>query len=507
MSHAVLGREGITMTDGATPSANALPRSGPASSLRDRAVRGVVWTVGGTAVAMLLRFGSSLVLTRLLMPELFGLMAIVGVIFQGLLMFSDIGTGTAIIQNEHGDEEPFYNTAWTMQVIRGSVLWLCACILGYPAARLYGQPQLAWVLPVVGLSALIAGFNSTAIFRLNRHLHIGRVVSLELTTQALSTAGTITWAWFDKSIWALVVPALFGRAIYAVASHFLLADGRRNRFRWNPEARAALLRFGRWIFLSTLLTFLANQADRLIYGRMIPIGLLGVFGVAALYASLPMQLVQRMNVAVVFPALSRVVGSDRKRFGQVFRRVRTPLLMLAASAVALLMTAGPALMTMLYDARWHDAGWLLPLVAAGVWFQILEATNGSALLAHGRSQWVAASTGAKFATMLALIPLGYWLWGFPGAVIGASASDVARYVVSAAAVHRLGVRQMIGTDLLICLGIAATVALSAALGACLPATPYRPVCLVSASAALVALIWLPPVLWLWQRSRANLATR
>src|SRR5687768_15639721 len=111
----------MPMTDGATRLASAMPFR-PTTSLRDRAVRGVVWTVGGTAAAMLLRFGSSLILTRLLMPELFGLMAIVSVIFQGLLMFSDLGTGTAIIQNERGDEEPFYNTAWTMQVIRGAVL-------------------------------------------------------------------------------------------------------------------------------------------------------------------------------------------------------------------------------------------------------------------------------------------------------------------------------------------------------------------------------------------------
>ena len=492
------------MRDGATGLASAMPGFRPASSLRDRAVRGVIWTVGGTAAAMLLRFGSSLVLTRLLMPELFGLMAIVSVIFQGLLMFSDLGTGTAIIQNERGDEESFYNTAWTMQVIRGVVLWLCACILAYPAARLYGQAQLAWVLPVVALSAVIAGFNSTSIFRLNRHLYIGRVVSLELSTQLLSTLGTIAWAWFDKSIWALVVPALLGRVVYAVASHFLIADGERNRLRWHPEARSALLRFGRWIFLSTLLTFLANQADRLIYGRLIPIGLLGVFGVAALYASLPMQLVQRMNVAVVFPAFSRVVG-DPRRFGQVFRRVRTPLLMLAGAAVALLMTAGPTLMIMLYDMRWHDASWLLPLVAGGVWFQILEATNGSALLAHGRSQWVAASTGAKFATMLAFIPLGFWLWGFPGAVIGASASDVVRYAVSAVAVRDLGVR-MIATDVLISMGIAGTLALGAVLGITLPANPRHDLWLVTGSTALVALTWAPPVLWLWRRSRAGPAS-
>ena len=71
---------------------------------------------------------------------------------------------------------------------------------------------------------------------------------------------------------------------------------------------------------------------------------------------------------------------------------------------------------------------------------MLESTNGAALLARGESHWVAASSTGKLVGMLVLIPVGYALGGFPGAVMGLAASEVLRYAVSAFAVGRAGLR-------------------------------------------------------------------
>src|SRR5882757_2906675 len=86
----------------------------PPPSLKQRAIRGSMWTMVGYVGSQVLRFGSTLVLTRMLFPEIYGKMAIAGVFFQGLQMFSDVGIGPSIIQNERGEHPPFYNTAWTI---------------------------------------------------------------------------------------------------------------------------------------------------------------------------------------------------------------------------------------------------------------------------------------------------------------------------------------------------------------------------------------------------------
>jgi O-antigen/teichoic acid export membrane protein len=475
-------------------------------ALRSRTLRSSIWTTGGYASFMVLRFGSNLVLTRLLVPEMFGLMTLVNMFMQGLQMFSDVGVGPAIIQNERGDERRFLNTAWTIQVMRGATLFLCAAILSAPLAHIYNQPEMKWLLPVAAITALIAGFNSTAVFRLNRHLQLGKLTLLELATQVITICGMIGWAAVDRSIWALVVPGIFGRLFYMVVSHLLLIPGTRNRFDWDATAYSALLRFGKWIFLSTVLTFLANGADRLILGKMMPMGLFGVYGIAAMLAGMPTQVITKIGASVAFPAYSRV-KDDRRRFDRVFCKIRTPLLLLGACACTMLIACGPTLIALLYDERYQAAGWILPLIAIEEWFQIMECTNGSALLAHGRTHWIAAATGMKFLGILVMLPLGFAIGhhirgneldGFAGAIAGVAASESLRYLVSAVGVRGLGLK-VVRTDMLICLAIGAAVAITLLSGHSIPMIQRRQLVVFVQSVAIVLLLWVPIALWQWRR--------
>ncbi len=144
---------------------------GRSKSLKSRAIRGSVWTLAGYGGSQMIRFAANVILTRLLFPRAFGLMALINVLMQGLQMFSDLGIGPAIMKHTHTHDPDFFNTAWTMQVVRGLVLWIAACVLAVPAASFYGTPMLASMLPVAALTALISGFNSTKLFIEGRELH------------------------------------------------------------------------------------------------------------------------------------------------------------------------------------------------------------------------------------------------------------------------------------------------------------------------------------------------
>ena len=152
-------------------------------SLGSRAVRGSLWTLSGYGTAQVLRLASNLVMTRLLFAEAFGLMALVQVFMQGLEMFSDLGIGPSLIQNPRANEPDFFRTAWTLQVMRGLILWLVACAAAHPFARFYATPDLAWLIPLAGLSAVLSGLNSSKRFRLQRDLQLGHVTVLEIVSQ------------------------------------------------------------------------------------------------------------------------------------------------------------------------------------------------------------------------------------------------------------------------------------------------------------------------------------
>src|SRR4051794_30378113 len=144
-------------------------------TLKQMATHGSLWIIAGYGTSQVLRFGSNLVLAKLLFPQAFGLMAIVNGIMQGLVMLSDVGIGQSIIRHSRRDDPEFYNTAWTLQIVRGMFLTLLGIALAWPLGHFYHEPFLTRFIAVVSLTTLISGFNSTKIFTANRDMQLARI--------------------------------------------------------------------------------------------------------------------------------------------------------------------------------------------------------------------------------------------------------------------------------------------------------------------------------------------
>ena len=407
-----------------------------ASSFTRRARAGAFWSIAGFGGAQVLRFASNLILTRLLAREAFGLMALVWVLLLGLTLFSDIGIGPAIIQNRLGADRHFLRTAFTLQACRGLLLWLAACVAAVPFAHFYRDARLARLVPLVGATALMQGVQSTKIFTATRSLSLKQSTVVDLASQISGIMTMVLWARVDPSVGALAAGVLVQVGAKVVLSHAIL-PGERDGFGWDPALAREMLRFGRWIFVSTVFTFLAGQSDRLIFGRMIPLDMLGVYGIATMLANIPTQALSHVSQAVFFPLFSGVEARDQDLKTE-FRRTRDPILLIGAWAACGLLAGGPTAVRLLYDARYAEAGWIVQLSAVGGWFLFLESLNSAAMLAKGKPKWVAGANITKLLAMVALILLGYQVGGFRGAVAATAASEVFRYGVSAIAVSREG---------------------------------------------------------------------
>jgi len=409
-------------------------------SLRRLLSRASMWSLVGYGVGQALRLVGNLVLWRLLYPEAFGIMALVNVMMQGMAMFSDVGIGPSIIQNRRGEEPDYLNTAWTIQVVRGTLLFGVSALLAAPVARFYGEPQLHYLLPLASLGFVIDGFSSTRLFTAERHMALGRLTMIELATQVVALVGTVGWALIQPSVVALVVGALLAH-VANLALSFLALPGIRNRFRWDRGSAHTLLTFGRWVFLSTLLGFAATQADRLVFGKLVPMELLGVYNIALVWATLPSMVLERLFRTAMFPALSRVhnAGGD---FVAAFREAREPWLLFGAWIVACLLAGGPSLIRLFYDARALDAQWIVQLLAIGTWVATVSSSRGNAALARGAPGWIAASSAAKVAALAVLIPLGIAHYGFPGGVAGFVLAEGVAYSVLLFSMSRRGLREL-----------------------------------------------------------------
>ena len=177
--------------------------------LMARVMRSTSWILLGYGGSQGLRLVSNLILTRMLFPEAFGLMALIGLVTVGLMLFSDVGIAPSIAQSARGDDPDFLNTAWTIQVIRGVILFGVAAGLALPFAAFYDAPELVTYLPVAALALVIAGFNPTRIETAHRHLLMGRLTVLDLSAQVIGIVVMIGLAWWLQSVLALVLGQSF----------------------------------------------------------------------------------------------------------------------------------------------------------------------------------------------------------------------------------------------------------------------------------------------------------
>lgn len=384
--------------------------------LRSLALRGAAFTLGGTAGQQFLRLLSNLVLTRLLFPEAFGMMALIQTFTVGLQMFSDIGLRPAIIQNKRGEEPDFLNTAWTLQILRGTGLWLMACLLAWPLSVFYREEQILWLLPVVGLNALVMGFSSTKGVVANRNLRLGRQVVIGLLAQVAGLVTMIGFALIWPSVWSLVVGGLVSCLFGVWASHRFM-PGVKNRLRWEPQAVRELLGFGRFIFVSTIASYFVTQGDKLFLGRTISLADLGIYNIAFFLAAFPGMLGGMVASQILFPLYRQLPPSGGARNLAKIRRARDLVTAGQMALFALLAVVGIPLINLLYDHRYVAAGPMLVIMSLGQMPGSMLVGSSNQLLAEGDSRSFSHLEIYRSILKMGLMIGCFWLFGLFGILI------------------------------------------------------------------------------------------
>jgi O-antigen/teichoic acid export membrane protein len=394
-------------------------------SLKRRVIGAGLWSLAGFASIYAIRLGGSLVLTRFLVPQMFGVMAIAGLIGLGLAMISDLGLRQNITQSKRGTDTLFLNTAWVIQIFRGLLLWLLAlCIAGLiffadnlalmPKGSVYADPYLPYVVAATSASAVITGFQSTKYLEASRHLALGGITLIQILAQVIGLLCTIIWIIFDRSIWALVCGGLSASLVASALSHGWL-PGTSNRLQWDSGAAREILHLGKWMFLSSLLNFLANSADRLLLGALVDGATFGIYTIAYTVLSSIAQILVKIINDVSYSAISEV---ERERPFEIKRSLYRLHAVSASSAYlcsGFLIVGGSTLIHVLYDPRYGQAGWMLQLLAVA-----LVATPFSlgqvSLLVRGLPRMFANISAVRIPVALILIPVGFHMFGLPGAI-------------------------------------------------------------------------------------------
>lgn len=401
----------------------------PARPLRDRVIGGLSWTLLGFLAAQALRLGSNLLLTRLLFPEAFGVMALVQIVIQGIEMFSDAGLRGSVVNHERGEDPDFLATVYSFQAIRGVLLWIVMSACAWPAADFYSAPELIWAIPLASSRALLRGVSSTSLLLLVRRVEPSRRIVLDLSSQLFGLVVMVGLAlWVTRSVAVLVVGAIAAQCIQTAGSHYLVPTAPRPRFGWDPAAARSIFGFGKWIFLSTALTFVLSQAEKGVLGRLLSMSELGLFSIAFLIVQTFTGAVQKLSGNLLFPIYAELARRGPGALRSRMLRVRAGLLGVLIPPLWVLVGFGPEVVGVLYDDRYAGAGWMAQVLAAGAVAQLVANTAERAVLAYGDSRRHMTLQVARAALLVVGIIAGGTFGGADGVIVGAAVSRWVAYV-------------------------------------------------------------------------------
>ncbi|MCP4005095.1 MAG: oligosaccharide flippase family protein [bacterium] len=411
-------------------------------------------TLSGSFGSQGLRLVGNLILTRLLVPEAFGVMALVNVTVYGLQMMSDLGIRASIVQSQR-DDEAFVHTLWSVQVGRGFVLWAVASALAFPLAAFYAAPDLRSLLPVVALTAVIDGFASTRLFTLNRKLVLGRLTAIELGAQATGIGLMIGYALWSPSVWALVAGTLVGSTSKTLLSH-LAIPGATDRFAWDPTAARELLGFGRWILLSSATNFLSSRGDVLLLGALMSLPALGIYSLAIVMTNAASSIIGALRSRVVLPALSQIVREEPSRLSPIYYRARRALEFLGLSIAMVLVAGGDSIVNVLYDPRYSDAGWMVRILALRLVLAAVGGPGAMCLVALGKPQYMFWANLSQALWLACCVPLAMYLGGLHATIWAIASYDLPASLIISAGLVRwrvFSLRQELRFVLLAALGM------------------------------------------------------
>jgi O-antigen/teichoic acid export membrane protein len=382
--------------------------------------------LAGHATGQMLRMANSLIMTRLLVPEMFGVMAIASVVLMVLQFMSDLGVHHTIVQSRRGEDPDFLDTAYVLQILRGTVVWSGALVLSaalalgakqglFPPDSVYAAPVLPWIIAVGSFGAFIYGFQTTGLALAHRHMEQKRLTQLELASQFVGFCFMVVIGLATRSIWALVAGALITNTTSVILGHIWL--GRKDRFRWEKAASQELISFGKWAFLSSIFTVLSMNGDRLLLGGYLSAELLGTYAIAVLILGALEGLVGGLFGAVALPALSEVARNDPPRLREVYYKLRVPadlgLLFIGGGLIA----GGQLAIDWLYDERYASAGIMLQILGFAT-LATRYSISYQIYIAAARPKYLTIVNFARCLGLFGVVPAAFALGGTYAAIWG-----------------------------------------------------------------------------------------
>jgi len=381
--------------------------------LAGSAAHGVAMTLSGQAGRFGLQVLATVVLSRLLLPQDFGLLAMTTAVLGLAQLLSELGLSTATVQRQHITHAQVNALFW-VQAGGGAVLAVIAVLLAPAVEAFYGVDQVAVVVTCLAVTFVLNGASAQHQALLERRLQFRRLAVIEMVSTALSTTAAIAVALAGRGFWALITLnvsyALFRCVQLWMASGWLPGLPRR------AAGLRSLLTFGAHLSVFNLLNYVSRNADNVLIGRFSGADALGFYDRAFRLLMMPLQQINGPVSRVAVPTLS-LVAHDDTRLRRYYLTAIGGVSLVSMPVMAVAAVLASPLVVVALGGQWAPAAPIFQALTIAGLVNTVAQTNGWLYTATGRTkqqaQWALVSRPLVVLGFVAGLP-----WGPLGVAIG-----------------------------------------------------------------------------------------
>lgn len=352
-------------------------------SIKNQAVRGVMWNAMERFSSQGIQFVLTIVIARILSPSDYGLIAMLGIFMAIAQTIIDSGFGNALIQKKNRTEAD-YNTMFYFNIILAVVIYLLLFLSAPLISDFYNQPELVMVTRVFGIGLITSSLGTIQMTHLMINLDFKKLAIATLFSVIVGGSLGVWMAYNGYGVWTLVVQNLTGNLTWTI---ILWCTAKwRPSWEFSMTSFRSLFSFGSRLLFSNLLHTLYTNMYSLVVGKFFSAATLGFFNRAFTLGQFPVQNFGNVVQKVLYPIQCRYQDDD-DRFNMILiTYLRISGFLLFPLMIGLAVLSSP-IITLLLTDKWLPAAPLLQVLClAFMWFPIMQA-NVSVLDARGRSDY------------------------------------------------------------------------------------------------------------------------
>jgi lipopolysaccharide exporter len=370
----------------------------------------------------LIKLGSSLILSRILQPEAYGILAIILSIAFVVELLADMNVTLFIVRDKEADAPKYLNTAWTMRLgracLNAAIVFLSAPFL---ADVVYHTPALVGPLRMYSLFFIVAALESMAFPVALRRKQSRIIMYSELLATCLSTAFTVIYCYLTRDYWGLIYGTVLNRLLITAFSYRFFPEA-RPKLQFDRGAAREILKFTKFTMPSSLLTIAMTQFDKVIFLRLFDLRLLGLYGFAGSIAAPVESLILKISNQVLYPRCAHNFRSDPSTFWLKYYTENVKLFISILLVPAAIGGGARLLIALLYDPRYAQAAYVLQAFMLRAILLALASTAEDLLVAAGASHVLLVGNIYRAVSMFVMSLGGAYLFGFMGFTYGVALS-------------------------------------------------------------------------------------